>query len=258
MLPSDPIRDVDESVMPATGPLTSSTATTLASLVFGLRMVKPLGPTPNLALGSLTRATVCGVPNCSFDVEMVRTDACVRSIKKAPPAPWTASSFSPLSVSGSSCTFATTWPAKPSTNTTWRCALSTSHFVAALDVSAVGCTPSLLKTAMTDAAATAVPSAEYPTVRQLTFCNCPIPPTLLADYFCDGPGAKAYKRFRRAVRMTRCWRTPERRPASSAWQTGNPAPSCTRADEAPRVVPRSRHLRRSARIRVHEPTTGST
>src|SRR3954464_10538087 len=121
---------------------------------------------------------------------MVRTDAWLRSIRKAPPVPCTASSRVPLSVSGSSCTWATTWPAKPSTNTTCRFSLSTSHLVAALDVSAVGCTPSLLKTAITDAAATAVPSAEYPTVRQLTFCNCPIPPTLLAQSFCDGPGRK--------------------------------------------------------------------
>jgi hypothetical protein len=49
-------------------------------------------------------------------------------------------------------------------------------------VSAVGWTPSLAKTAMTDAAASAVPSAEYPTVRQLTFCICPMPSTLFAEW----------------------------------------------------------------------------
>jgi hypothetical protein len=111
MLPSNAIfaAFVSDAVIGSTGRVpASSTATTLASWLFALRMVSPLGPTPNIASRSLAKATVCGVPSCSFEVEIVRTAACFVSMRNAPPAPCTASCGSRLSVSGSSCTLATT------------------------------------------------------------------------------------------------------------------------------------------------------
>ena len=220
-----------------------------------LTTVRPLDPTPNFGIRFEQRRNRLG----RAQLQLGGRDRCVPNpatgaTRNAPPAPCTATSELAWRFGVDS------WPrhGRPGRRPARPVPLawSTSQRVAALDVSEVGRTPSLLMMATTEAAATTVPSAAVANSPPAHLLQLSHAAYLVGRCSGDVCRSQAYRRLRLAVRTPRCWQTRGRRPVSSAWRTGIPGPSCTPTGTARRAGPRSRRPRRSAQTPVRGPARG--